>query len=790
VTTYQHTDVFEGIDLRIDVKLKKGKSGGQQARVLLLKPDGTELASTQAAVSNEWLGSSGSATPTFKLPMVETVDPGMYHYLADVYIEHGGKRYSTNKHYTVWVRDVKVTATDKADPSKKYSGARFRIVQNGQVTSSGVTNKNGEWLAHLAEPEFFTVEAVPPYRAVFEGSQSRPTVNCQVELFWIAQLHKPEVEGGLPGGKTVKQFVNVQTATGMPGHDQFGRIVSIVVGGKGDLERGSADKHAQSSKGHKVFVHVKFENPTSRKRPARRVFVSHTPDDYAFEGLTDEAVTGEDGENKTKEYKGTVAIGGANDAKFFVSLGLGGGEKCTIKVGSTDKCEDDTIVFETWRKMWAQITSFHKDGVHPLPKDKRGMLTDCWNDVFVDFDITSDVAINETDPGVPPGTFVDGKDIHESAGKLVAMGSKGDYGNWKELHSALFTLKAKGNLAVHALICDRTLEYETQRITQLFKISDCAGDTVDKKLEALKKKFQITWPPTGQKVFGIKRQAKGIVAKKKLGRSTFDYNRVSKSTSPIKEIGFLDGATGRFTKADVAAHTHQDDKCDLYVKVPDSVVAALKKGTGTDTTMEVSVDVFSGLSGLSNGQNLTVSQLEDGIVEAMNTIIHEVGHGVGMCATLDRIKGDRADTANFQVEYNKWFRKAKAAREKKEDFNEAAPTDPLVFKAAKDRLPDVKDLHATHGRWHDDARGGQGNHCADGVSDPSYTNLKHDTDTWNGKVHCVIYSGVQSFTPEKWCARCKKILVPMEIFTGQKAVDWGWEAKEIADGSGNTKDPT
>jgi len=74
-------------------------------------------------------------------------------------------------------------------------------------------------------------------------------------------------------------------------------------------------------------------------------------------------------------------------------------------------------------------------------------------------------------------------------------------------------------------------------------------------------------------------------------------------------------------------------------------------------------------------------------------------------------------------------------------------------------IPGIADPKAEHGRWYD-ARGHQGDHCAEGVPVAVYSSGA-DLDGQPGT--CVMFGESDTGGPVDFCDRCKKILLPVDI---------------------------
>src|SRR5262249_42649641 len=100
-----------------------------------------------------------------------------------------------------------------------------------------------------------------------------------------------------------------------------------------------------------VYVRITFSDKTKRDDPK-------FPRKLVAEGVT---VNGD-------VQTGTTKLGKDGFAKFSIQLGLAGGEKCKVEIGTTDAYGDDVRHFETWRHLHSQTTP-RGGATRPAPAD-------------------------------------------------------------------------------------------------------------------------------------------------------------------------------------------------------------------------------------------------------------------------------------------------------------------------------------------------------------------------------------------------------------------------------------
>ncbi|MCP3139569.1 hypothetical protein [Pyxidicoccus xibeiensis] len=274
-------------------------------------------------------------------------------------------------------------------------------------------DENGQLLANEAIA-FHVQEKKPadgtPWRAVLRKVTNAQTGACRVQFQQPAYLGPTEVI--VPKPYVVKQWdtgsatvgrvrrARVQTTftagflgplanakvqqvinrdSGAEGRDGKGRVITFVVGGKGDGARAPLNKIALE--GADIFITCTFSRKSKRS--------NELPE---LKGVLDLAKT-----QGGKVQTGRVVVGADKEASFQVDLGIAGGETCKVEIGARKGTVTDTLDFETWREVEYELLQPVADGddrltdftvlksktVLGLKDETVAAITTCLDDVFV-----------------------------------------------------------------------------------------------------------------------------------------------------------------------------------------------------------------------------------------------------------------------------------------------------------------------------------------------------------------------------------------------------------------------
>jgi hypothetical protein len=192
-------------------------------------------------------------------------------------------------------------------------------------------------------------------------------------------------QGGL--GKSeddpARHYVNMPSD---PMQDQ-GEVAQIRVRAKEDA--GVTNPSARLAQfGDTIFFKVTFAaNNSKRWTPKPRVIV----DGKKIEP-TDDTINPGDGE---RIFEGKLEVSRRGDVFFDIGLGLSGGDMCKVQVGTTDACSDDTTWIQTWRKLVYEIDQPQHTGAKKVtdntwvgetgfPADTKDHMDEAFGEAFVE----------------------------------------------------------------------------------------------------------------------------------------------------------------------------------------------------------------------------------------------------------------------------------------------------------------------------------------------------------------------------------------------------------------------
>lgn len=473
-----------------------------------------------------------------------------------------------------------------------------------------------------------------------------------------------------------------------------------------------------------LFVEVRFKNDTNRGKG--------TPDAPDADYRKERTVLGLSNEEKSDSnltWKGKVKTNGAARASFKLFLGKGGGETCELKVGSTNTVEDATVTFETWRKLYVQYT--HSDTTKSKaawPAEKRQTVIDAYAEVFIDVEMLPDKVF-------PLGLQLDGRCGWYDAGELGGTAGTQVFAinicgsSWKALADKVKPADPEQQqLYINISACDL-----------MFEVSQVMGSRRITKGAAAK----VT--VLGKDVTNKTDRSFGGLPDKPIYKSTAKYQVFGGrgSTSGQTSTGLVE-----IPKASLKVSSEpKADRGKLEITLPQAAMDALENDASVLVFYDVMLKIEgAGAEGVSDGKHSVIlNHRAKGDASAQNTVIHEVGHAIGMAGDEAQLNDRRRDPARLN------------------------------------RLPDYKVAQHTkgerswhfteHGRWYN-GRGHQGDHCAEGLGQKDY-------DAWGtldgykvsniGSFKCVLYGQDQALkTPLTYCKRCKDMLLAMELWVGPK----------------------
>jgi hypothetical protein len=380
-------------------------------------------------------------------------------------------------------------------------------------------------------------------------------------------------------------------------------------------------------------------------------------------------------------HKGTVKLGKDGLARFQVHLGLAGGEKCAVEIGTTSACDDHAKYFETWRQLHFQI-SHPKGAAKPDPAD----FVTSYKEIKVQME--EEAAGEIKDGGGPKGSWVDGAGIESGMNrKVLVIGPQ----NQTDFHKLSFKNKNDGRYA-HFLMCD--FQYDVRSsTTQEFELEDThlvgGGPDAAIEIRTFEADAKSVALPTSIK--------DGKDAVRKLTYSTRKHSGKIDTYTLNYVDNRAEGGKLTFTLPDKALQDHQN---------------------GDTVTIKLEVHLAKGPYNGSSTKNLLLIAMRNSSgarpAAGMNqTMVHEIGHALGMCAK-DELK-----------------------------------------------IPGIADNKAEHGMSYTTARGHTGTHCAKGIDPADYGDVNVKLTDKPGT--CVMYGEAGDARTRSFCDLCQKLLLPAAL---------------------------
>ncbi|MCW8140014.1 MAG: hypothetical protein KIT58_14040 [Planctomycetota bacterium] len=689
--------IQEGTTLKLDVRLKKGtsKSGKATFKFRRIGPKLDETDEQEVDVSKSWLGPSAKVSY-----VVPDVPDGMDGYEVFVSVEADGRSKELDKCYAVWHAKARVKAF-KEGKQGAMPKAKFVVYQGEKKVGTITAGDDGVGECDLPKAAPWRVEVDTPFKLVAwdDVAETKRVRECELRQTHPLEIVDPKKPDD---GKPRRQYVNDTSED--EGADGKGRFVKLKAQTKDDASLGK--------QGDEVFVRVTFTNPTKRTKPDRML--------VGVDLVKDDARSAP----RREVFNGRTALGDDGTVTLTVALGVGGGERCLVEVGSTEACSDDRFELESWRQVYYQVTV--AEGLDPKPA--LDLVNKGLNHSFIMATPMEEefTTIPADDGGCPPGSWCDGTEIGKSAGKVLRAGSGNNrQGNDDALHTAYFKYAGhdKEHLIAHLIfihyMCDIDCGDGTQRISGKKEFAE---------------KHKIEWPPgSGTKAYGFHirprhHHPQGFAEKWRLFATSYRRGSMRKGAQTDSVYMAQWQCKAKNKAGDIPAdHVKYlvgkgADSCYAAVKFPDDAVKHLDDGE--ELTVSYYADFFTEpYCGMSDGKNIILINGTADKKAVANTIVHEIGHGIGMCCDKDILK----------------------------------PSGKV------DKIPDLPDPRGEHGRWYED-HGDQGDHCANAVNELSYKKLSSSM-LWRGD--CVIFGHDQPLTmPLKFCGRCDTILRAMEVSFG------------------------
>ncbi|MGE0706665.1 MAG: hypothetical protein AB7N76_05365 [Planctomycetota bacterium] len=325
--------VFEDSKLTFTAEIKRGKAKSQEVDIKFEQVGGaTKLADGKCKLGKK----DKSAAYEVTLPKVAE---GEESYTFKYHMESDGESYP-GAEFTVWPRGLTVTCFDKDKETDPLPGSLLLVSQAEAPEIRCRANDKGVVDLKLLKAAPVTVTAISPYSLTKwkEGKDKGPKREAVIEK----AKYKAAFFSHTPASDPLKQWINLTAPKSPSDPKDQGSLVTIEVGAVGDKEKQPDQRTARP--GDKIHVQVKFDSANSKRNDPKP-------------GLTVAGVKVQ-AESDKVTFKGVVTLGEGGTGKFQVELGLAGLDKCEIKIGVTEACEDvdPPLKFENWRKLWYQVT--------------------------------------------------------------------------------------------------------------------------------------------------------------------------------------------------------------------------------------------------------------------------------------------------------------------------------------------------------------------------------------------------------------------------------------------------
>lgn len=411
-------------------------------------------------------------------------------------LEVGEKKIPQGEVWVVWRPQFGITTKCEVDGELKITGCPTLILnEHGGKETRHDMPFSGKRIILMTTPGPFTIDLQAPAKLKSWTAGKDKGKERELEFEVAPSLVKvlSPAEGGVN-----KAYVN-------DGDN------AVMIGFKTTDPDGNLDIPNQD-----VFFEVKFTNPTIRRKGAEK---NGNPDYAAEATVLDNggAVTfSQRGTPKSDEttWKGQLKSDFIGLGMLSLYLGKGGGETCEVKLGSTKTCEDATLKFETWRRLyvkyWHTNTDLTKNG---WLLDKREQTTKCYEKGFVEITYLEDGVLIPDE--VVPANLLEvrtkkawfdpdrsdwypGAEFGLKPERILVLNTEGD--SWKKMSAGLLAdhFGDKAGLFINVMLPDHAIAYNPYFGKVTIKAAELGADaTKGNYLQKYKGKDVLLFHKTG-----------------------------------------------------------------------------------------------------------------------------------------------------------------------------------------------------------------------------------------------------------------------------------------------------
>jgi len=399
--------IYEEQEYAVVALLTVGKPKGSKATFVFTLDGKDHERIDGQIVADKGAPAGKAATCKTKAPVVAADKPS---HLIKYHVEVDGEKYTNRDEIHVWPKKGKLEVVKKEDGTTAFPDFKFEVIQNGARSFGEYVTKGNPAVVEfkLKKEHGFELKGILPCEMEAPEKKGTALRDLKAKGVFTPEFVKPKI----PGDKKIKQWVNLDTAKS--GQDGLGPKIVLQVGIKGDRdETGKTKPDAIGKAGMFVFVKVEF-GPAGGLKKSKR----NSP---KTELLAGKNLSARVEKTALTEYTGKVELklaGGVGELEIHV--GFAGGDTCKVSIGCTDACDQDSVEFTNWRRVYYELLAPDfmplveknlPDGtkVKDLPAGLTAEMDSLANDTFTEFvvDKSHTFATNKAPTGtVLPRTFI------------------------------------------------------------------------------------------------------------------------------------------------------------------------------------------------------------------------------------------------------------------------------------------------------------------------------------------------------------------------------------------------